>query len=89
MEYKYKNGARKPSAQEVKSFIDAQVSNMSHLPVDERLGSYAWAAQVTNASTRTVRRWCDPNNPVNVPYCDWVVMQMVAGNEVALKDPAK
>lgn len=83
----YKNDEPKPTALEVKTLIDAQVAHLDYLPYEKRLGAYAWAAQVTNSSTREVRYWCDPKHPKGVPYCDWCILRLAAGFHVEPINP--
>ncbi|MAD98873.1 MAG: hypothetical protein CMB99_16225 [Flavobacteriaceae bacterium] len=83
----YKNGEPKPTPAQVKALIDGAVEAFAHLPDDQRIGSYAWAAAVCNTSTREVRRWCDPNTKQGIPFTDWVVLRQMVGQVVHVPNP--
>ena len=80
----YNNGTPRPSPAELKAFIESQVPN-----TPDTMGGYQWAAMVADVSTRTVRRWLDENDPVQVPFACWVLLRLAGGEHVEVLNPLK
>ena len=85
----YKNGELRPSSQDIKTFIDLQVEHLKNNESNMSLGSYQWAAQAVNVSTRTVRYWCDPNNAKGPTYAEWFLLRLVGGSPLETPDPLR
>lgn len=82
----FENGDLKPSPKELKAFLDAQVPEF--MPGAEKMmGAYQWAAAVCLVNTRTVRRWCSEDDPLEIPYSCWVHLQLAAGEAVKVLNP--